>query len=190
MPFIFHDSVTLLVVGIYKGCTLGVTIHFEGQLPDEEAYRRLIETSSKLALNQGWLTEPIEPAEATLLRVRDEQDWDYTGPVKGLTIYPHEDCEPVRLEFDRDLYVQEYVKTQFAGPHLHVKIIDLLNSIEPFFLKFTVEDEGEYRDTRDLGILSDHMERISQVIDDELRKNPSIQTKVKLPSGRIVDIIG
>ena len=45
---------------------------------------------------------------ATLTRVRDEQDWDYVGPVKGVVISTDEDCDHVRLEFDSDLYAQEF----------------------------------------------------------------------------------
>ena len=60
---------------------MGVTIHFEGQLLDENAYQKLIEIVSSTARATGWQTEPIESKEVTLLRVRDEQDWDYTGPV-------------------------------------------------------------------------------------------------------------
>src|SRR5258708_40272263 len=42
---------------------------------------------------------PIESEQKTLLRVRDEGDWDYCGPVKSVLIYPHDDCDPVRFEF-------------------------------------------------------------------------------------------
>src|SRR5215472_6238803 len=72
---------------------MGVTIHFEGQLIDESAYRSLIDVAGRFAAEQEWLTEPIEISHTTLLRVRDEKDWDYAGPVKGISVYPHEDCE-------------------------------------------------------------------------------------------------
>ena len=68
---------------------------------------------------QGWLTEPIESEQNSLLRVRNkEEEWNYVGPVSGIVLYPSEDYDPVRLEFDSDLYVQEFTKTQFAGPEL------------------------------------------------------------------------
>ena len=41
----------------------------------------------------------LESDKVTLLQVRNEQDWDYTRPVKGIAVYLHEDCDPVRLEF-------------------------------------------------------------------------------------------
>jgi len=112
---------------------MGVTIHFEGRLRDQTAYEGFLGVVSSLARSQGWQTETIKSAEVTLLRVRDEQEWDYVGPVKGIAVYLHEDCDPVRLEFDRDLYVQEFTKTQFAGAEYHLKVINLLKTIQPFF---------------------------------------------------------
>jgi len=168
---------------------LGVTIHFEGQLSDETAYRNLIAGAEVFARERSWLTEPLESEETTLLRVRDEKEWDYRGPVKGMLIYPHEDCEPVRLEFDRTLYIQEYTKTQFAGAQIHVEVLELLTVIKPFFFTFKVEDEGEYWETGDLQLLSEHMDRVHNVIQEELEKNPSAQTKLKTPSGRIIDLM-
>ena len=71
-------------------------------------------------------------------------EWDYVGPTKGIILYLHEECDPVRMEFDRDLYVQEFVKTQFSGPHVHMKVISLLRGLQVFFEDLKVEDEGEY----------------------------------------------
>ena len=79
--------------------------------------------------------------------MRDEQGWDYTGPTRGIVLYPHENSEPLRLEFDRDLIVQEFIKTQFAPAEIHVKIVGFLKKIAPHFEALTVEDEGEYWDT-------------------------------------------
>ena len=104
---------------------MGVTIHFEGQLLDEKAYQELMAFVSWTAEVEAWRTEPIESQIVTLLRVRDEQDWDYTGPVKGIAVYLHENCDPVRLEFDENLYVQEFTKTQFAGIDWHLKVVGL-----------------------------------------------------------------
>jgi hypothetical protein len=168
---------------------MGVTIHFEGQLKCEAAYQDLIGMASSFAKKENWPTELIESAEVTLLRVRGEQDWDYTGPVKGIALYIHEDCDPVRLEFDRDLYIQEFTKTQFAGVECHLKVVDLLRAIQPFFHELKVEDEGEFWETKDRSILAAHVDWARRAIEDELRKNPSAQMKVKTPEGKIMDLI-
>lgn len=168
---------------------MGVTVHFEGQLTNEAAYDKIIQVASSIAGAEGWPIEPITSVVVTLPRVRDEKNWDYTGPVKGIVIYVHEDCDPVRLEFDRDLYVQEFTKTQFAGVQIHLKVLKLLKAIEPLFRNLTVEDEGEWWETQDTAKLAEHMARVQQVIDEELRKAPSTQVKIKTPSGRIMDLL-
>ena len=168
---------------------MGVTIHFEGQLNNETAYQDFIRVALSIANAEGWPIEPIASGEVTLSRVCNEIDWDYTGPVKGLVIYSHEDCDPVRLEFDRDLYVQEFVKTQFAGVEMHIKMLKVLKAIEPFFRNLKVEDEGEWWETRDTANLAEHFARVQGVLDEELRKNPSAQMKVRTPSGRIMDLL-
>jgi hypothetical protein len=136
---------------------IGVTIHFEGQLNNEAAYQELIGVAFTMANAEGWPIQPIAPGEVALSRVRDEKEWDYIGPVNGIVIYLHEDCYPVRLEFDRDLYVQEFIKTQFAGVEMHIKVLKLLKAIEPFFCILNVEDEGEWWETRDTARLAGHL---------------------------------
>ncbi|MGZ4829415.1 MAG: hypothetical protein ACXV78_07195 [Candidatus Angelobacter sp.] len=168
---------------------MGVTIHFEGQLFNEAAFRALVETTRTFARENGWPTEPLRSRNAKLLRVRDEVDWNYDGPVKGIRVFPHDDCEPIRLEFDSYLYIQEYTKTQFAGATIHLRVLDLLALIQPFFSTFSVNDEGEYWETRDLTVLVEHMNRTQEVIEDILREDPSAAMKVKTPEGRIIDLI-
>jgi len=168
---------------------LGVTIHFEGRLFNDGAFSALIDAVSAFAKENGWRSELLESPNATLLRVRDETDWDYVGPVKGIQVFPHDDCDPIRLEFDQDLYVQEYTKTQFAGPNIHLKVLDLLALVRPFFSTFSINDEGEYWETKDMTVLVEHMNTTQQAIEDMLREDPSSAMKVKTPEGRIIDLI-
>lgn len=112
---------------------MGVTIHYEGHLTNEAAYNDLLGLVSSIAEAKGWQTEAIASEKVTLLRVRDEKNWNYTGPVKGVAVLLHDDCDPVRFEFDKDLYVQEFTKPQFAGSEYHLKVIDLLRTVQPVF---------------------------------------------------------
>jgi hypothetical protein len=168
---------------------MGVTIHFEGQLISEGAYQDLVGLVSSIAEANGLRTEPIESAEVTLLRVRDERGCDYTGPVKGIVVFLHDDCDPLRLEFDKDLYVQEFTKTQFAGPEYHLKVIELLRTVQPLFRELMVDDEGEFWDTGDRTVLQYHFMTIEKMLADLLKENPSARVKVKEPNGKIIDII-
>jgi hypothetical protein len=169
---------------------MGVTIHFDGQLLGEDAFRSLVSTAVAFATSHTWLTELIESEQTTLLRVGDnEEEWNYSGPTKGIVLYPSEDCDPVRLEFDRDLYVQEYTKTQFAGVETHLKVLKLLTALKPFFRSLRVQDEGEYWETGDAETLAEHMTAVQNMIESELKKDPTAQVKVKTPSGRIMDLM-
>jgi hypothetical protein len=168
---------------------MGVTIHYEGQLTSEAAYQALVGLVSSIAQAEGWPTQLIASGEVTLLRVREEKNWDYTGPVKGIVVYLHEDCDPVRLEFDRDLYLQEFTKTQFAGVQVHIEVLKLLKAVRPFFRNFNVQDEGEWWETENTEILTEHLARAQKAIEAELGKTQSARMKVKTPSGRIMDLV-
>lgn len=168
---------------------MGVTIHFEGQLIDEDAYQELMALISSTAKVEGWRTEPIESRETKLLPVRNEQDWDYTGPVKGIEVCLHEDCDPVRLEFDRDLYLQEFTKTQFAGADWHLKVVGLLRAIQPYFRELKVDDEGEFWDTGNRTILENHLRASQEAIERTSREHPGARIKVRALDGKLIDLI-
>ena len=169
---------------------MGVTVHFQGKLRGEEEFAALVRRAEEAARAKTWLTEKFENNEITLLRVREnEEDWDYTGPTKGIILYLHEDCEPLRLEFDQDLYVQQWVKTQFAGVPTHLELIKLLRDLQQFFEAFKVADEGEYWETGNEAMLADHIHRCDEAIAELARENPSAQVKVREPNGRLTDLI-
>lgn len=94
---------------------MGVTIHFEGRVKGATAYSVLIDELREFAASHDWKCEELAKLNAVLERVRDEIPWDYSGPTFGLELWPHPACDPLRFEFDKDYYVQEFVKAQFAG---------------------------------------------------------------------------
>ena len=168
---------------------MGVTIHFEGRLKDEPSFAAALAVARMFSDEHQWSCRPIDETHATLKRVRDEEEWDYSGPVKGLEIHPHVDSEPFRLEFDRDLYVQEYCKTQFAPIEVHVQVVELLNLLRPLFEKLEVIDEGEYFETGDLALLTRHRDSCFKVIEQYLAEPDKHHGPIRLESGRIVDIV-
>jgi hypothetical protein len=104
-------------------------------------------------------------------------------------LYLHEDCEPLRLEFDRELFDQEWVKTQFAGVDTHIRLIQILRDIERFFHSLAVNDEGEYWESENRETLADHIRRCNEVIAEFAAKSPRAQVKVRAPNGRLIDLI-
>ena len=119
----------------------------------------------------------------------NERDCVYLGPVSGLKLIPGNDCEPIKLEFDNDLYVQQRTKTQFAGAEIHLTVCDFLHAIEPYFETLKVNDETEYWDTGDIRLLKQHLANCDRFIEEHLREHPTAKVKVEEPAGRIVDMI-
>jgi len=111
----------------------------------------------------------------------------------GVTVHfegLHEDCEPLRLEFDQELYVSEWVKTQFAGVDTHIRLMHILRDLARFFETLAVNDEGEYWESENRETLANHIRRCNEVIAEFAEKNPRSQVKVKEPNGRLTDLIG
>lgn len=168
---------------------MGVTVHFEGALSGEKAFVRVVELAKKFASERNWETSLIDETNAKLQRVRGEEDWDYEGPTRGIALQPHPNCDPLRLEFDSELYIQEFCKTQFAPLRVHVEIVELLRSIRPEFHSLSVEDEGEYWDTEDESRLEGHLSACFDALDEHLERDPNLMGPVRAPSGRILDLV-
>ena len=166
---------------------MGVTIHFEGQVKGPTAYSLLIDEIREFGASHAWPLEELPLSDRCLKRVRDEKDCDYSGPTFGIVLSPHPNCDPLRFEFDKDFYIQEFVKTQFAGAETHVAIIELLRRIQPFFDGFRVVDEGDFWDRADETVLEQHIERCNNVLRNLLAKNPKAKGPIRLPNGRIGD---
>lgn len=168
---------------------MGVTIHFEGQLKHPKAYPLLLDALQEYAVARSWPMKQITEQERTLHRVRNEKDWNYAGTTFGLELSPNENADPLRFEFDKDFYIQEFIKTQFAGSDLHIEVIVLFRLIEPYFEKLDVVDEGEFWETGEVSRLVEHIENCNKALQDMLAKHPKGKGPVRLASGRIVDFM-
>jgi hypothetical protein len=168
---------------------MGVTVHFEGQLRDESAYEPMLALAQKFAEARNWPVRSILESNAKLSRVKNEAEWDYEGPTKGIELLPHPSSEPIRLEFDKDFYVQEYTKTQFAPAEVHIALVELLDKLAPMFAHLEVIDEAEYYESRDERILLRHRDRCFEVLAKHLASDSKLRGPVRLPSGRIADIV-
>jgi hypothetical protein len=169
---------------------MGVTIHFKGQLPNEASYQRLMEDARLFARTHHFAETPIKEEGKRLSRVTDdEKGWDYISDVKGIRIDLHPDSEPLFLEFDSDLHVQEWIKTQFAGAGIHALVVGFLRRVKPLFLNLTVTDESEFWENNDLQLLRESLDRCQLAIEDYAAQHPGCRYKVTTPDGRIIDLI-
>jgi hypothetical protein len=145
---------------------VGVTIHWQGTLLGAEAYTALIKAVCTFAEVRGWPTHDIERKVRQSLRVIDEQIVEYQGHTFGVFVRPDPNCEPTTFEFDQELFTQQSCKTQFAGPKIHIAVIELLRTIEPYFREMEVVDEGEYWDSSDEAKLRAHLALVDSALDD------------------------
>ena len=168
---------------------MGVTIHFEGQLHDEDNYKKLMKNIHNFITQYELESTDINEEEKQLSRVKDEEDWDYIGPVKGVRIKIHDNCDPLIFEFDENLYIQEYIKTQFVGTDVHIIICEYLESISPFFSSFIIIDEGEYFEKKDKSILEKQIDTVDRLIEEKISSDPRLTGPVRSPDGRILDVV-
>lgn len=168
---------------------MGVTIHFEGKLKSSKQFNELVETAKVFAVSKDLTFSIFEEEHKILQRVKDEKDWDYEGTTKGIMIQPDVNCDPLNLEFDKDFYVQEFCKTQFADISVHILIIELLRKIEPYFENLKVEDEGEYWKTKDINRLQKLLDNCFRAIEEAKKENKSFSGPYRLKDGRIVDLM-
>ena len=168
---------------------MGITIHFEGGLRSVDSLSTLLQEARGFANEQGWPYIEIPNEMRELARVRDEANWDYVGLTSGIEIYPHESAEPLRLEFDSDGYIQEYIKTQFAPVETHLAVVNLLRKLEPFFSSLDVVDESDFWETNDIRSLRQSLGRFFEVVEDEKAKNPRLTGPFRLENGRIADLL-
>ena len=129
----------------------------------------------------------FEEPDKLLQRVKNEKDWDYQGITRGIKIQPDVNSDPLWLEFDIDYYIQEYCKTQFVDIDVHVKIIELLKKIEPYFQVLIVDDEGEYWNTGDIQLLQNNLDNCFRAIEVAKSENPNLSGPYRIKGERIVD---
>ncbi len=144
---------------------MGVTIHYEGRLRSLDAYGELAGRLKKEADKHEWLFSEVVAKKVHLPRVINGKLEDYAGPIKGVVINLHEDCEAFRLLFDGTGFMQGFVKTQFCPTSIHVRIVELLRSVEDLFTDFRVLDEGPYWETGRTDVLDQHKKTLANEIE-------------------------
>lgn len=167
----------------------GVTIHYEGTVRSASDVAAVVATARSFAKQYGWKVEDASAEHRKHVRVGAEKNEPYEGKLTGIVFYPAELCEPVWLQFGDDLFFQNYVKTQFAGADIHVAIIKLFDQLKPLLKSLRVDDDGGYWEKRDRSGLDDHFAKSREMLRQMKREEPMLYGPIKLPDGRIVDLI-
>ena len=169
---------------------MGVTIHFYGRLNNKESLDEVISIASEFAAEKGCEVFNLDSEKKQLFRVKDGKQSEYEGPVRGIQFHADENCDPFVLEFDDNLYIQQFCKTQFAGISTHVEMIQLLRDIEPCFETLVVLDEGDFWMTSDISTLEQRFETNFAAAEEMKKENPKLKGPIRLLNGRILDWIG
>lgn len=168
---------------------MGVTIHYEGVALSEAALQTVLDVVRAEANRLGWPITDMSSDDGVLERVIDEEERDYHGRVRGVVIQPHPESEPLHVLFGDDRFLQDYCKTQFAGASTHVAVVNLLRHVAPHFAELRVIDEADFWDTGDVGALQYHFASFERALANLLTEHPDARTKIRLPSGRIIDAL-
>ena len=175
---------------------MGLTIHYQGQLRSEAAYEEFVALTGAYAGTRGWPAHPVTMARKVLTRTLQPEDPEapeyeeiYDGPVRGIYLLPDPHCEPLTFEFDRDLFMQDWCKTQFAGAGVHAEIVGLFRQGEGLFEMLDVMDEAEFWEVNDLAALEEAFKAASVAIAAAAAETPGAAVGVLTPSGRILDVL-
>lgn len=168
---------------------MGVTIHFEGQLKSDKDFDSVMTKAKNFAKKNGMPHNSFFEPSKKLGRVKNEQDWDYEGSTKGIKIQPDKNSDPLWLEFDKDHYIQEFCKTQFAGINVHLQIISLLKEMQPHFIELEVTDEGEYWNTNDKSLLQECFDHFFDAVEKAKIENSKLNGPYRLQDGRLIDLM-
>jgi hypothetical protein len=168
---------------------MGVTVHFEGTLKSANDYTEVINKATAFATENNFEFETFAFENKKLYRVKDDTDWDYEGATKGIKIKLDDAAEPFILEFDADLYMQEYCKTQFASIKVHIKLVTFLRGIKLHFSTLEVIDEGEYWELNDVPTLQKNISDAFKAIEKSKKENPALNGPYITDDDRIVDLM-
>ena len=172
-----------------SGAWAGVTVHYQGKAKDAAAVAKVLAAARSVASDHGWEVREASVASASAPRVVAGKERAYQGPLNGIVIYPHPMCEPIYIRFGTDLFMRDYVKTQFAGPDVHVEVVGLLRKLKPFLADLQVQDEGEYWETGDRAKLATQIATVNAMIESIRKSRPGAKGPVKIGDGRIVDLM-
>jgi hypothetical protein len=188
----------LLLAGLIvsPNALAGVTIHFNGELKSAKSIEEVKSAACAVAKSHSWRCITVsDPKDLSLdyITLKSLQELDGTPSLTiadGVVIYPADMSEPLYLVFGARNKLNNFIKTQFAGPETHIEVIDVFDAIKPFFRSLEIVDEGRYWQTRNRAFLEEDMESVSAQIEAIKAQQSNVTGPIKQPDGRILDLIG
>lgn len=152
---------------------MGMTITYWGTIKQLERDPVLQKVALKWARHWACYVVDVVDQPDGMFQVRGGEVLAYEGPLNGFVLHPHPKAESLAVLHGSDGYCWRSCKTQFAGPDIHIEVVQFLREIAPFFTAFQVKDEGGYWDTGDRQELERRMGIISRGIDLLAKKTSS-----------------
>ncbi len=166
-----------------------VSIHCRGRVAEIKNIKAICDELAAIADRMNWhfirLDEDWSQAADATIEVTG-QDSQITGhlPLKGIVLTLNPQCEGLPFFFDSNGRLRDpisrvnisegalkpedswiSVKTQYAGPEIHIWIIGLLKHLKKLYLpNLEVQDEGEYWETGNFEILKEKMDLVGEKI--------------------------
>jgi len=169
---------------------MGVTVHYRGTIDDKTMVGNLADEMEDFAGSLGWKTQRwnedwTKPNTARFSGGKGERRIIGHAPVQGITLYPHEHCEPFDLTFDPRGHLVDIVglaletegrltpeefwgstKTQFAPIESHITIVKLLQYVKRRYVSNReVHDDGGYWESGDVHELQRRIDLINRSMD-------------------------
>jgi hypothetical protein len=113
-------------------------IHFWGRLNGQENLEKVFAAGRAFAEARTARVARFDIHETELIRIQNRELTTYQGRVRGIMFSLEGQPDPIILEFDEDLFMQQFCKTTSPGTQPHDQITYLLKEIEPFFEKLIV----------------------------------------------------
>lgn len=163
---------------------MGISIHYHGRLDDTERLDEALRMIETWCRQHEWSCHRLEfETRGTYVSadIGAELPVELDTSWRGWSIDPHDKCESLVLAFDDDgrlmlcfdapdgdsvVQYRLSVTTQYAPPHVHVKICELLRQLQRDFAREGLEvvDEGDYFDSRDKRRLVERRDEVQQVM--------------------------
>lgn len=158
---------------------MGLSFHYKGALKNPQSLKKMIEEVTDISRANQWKFHVFEdefPNDAFTPHSHDDS-------IYGICFTPPE-CETISLTFLSNgkmcaFYNLEYskgsenelddhylsVKTQFAGPAIHIQIIKIFDYLnKKYFENFDLTDEGNYWETKNVQLLDDTFRKYTNLL--------------------------
>ena len=154
---------------------MGLSFHYSGRIREHDKIDALVEEVKDMSKDLNWTYNILDDDQIKGILVSTEESeplW-FTFVPDGRT------CNVINLQYtdpDDKYYSLCAVKTQYAGPEVHMAMIKMLRYIsEKYFSEIEVFDEGEYWETGDEENLRKIFARYTMIINSFAEKLESME---------------